>query len=523
MANGEKRTCSYRVLVLVRNIFYAIFMYSLTVGLFYLSPFTKSSGTEKTPSKTEAIINAGLGSGTNSRLRPASLIENINDGFLGPRPHVDTYANYTMLVERCRGSAEKLERMRKVGDCMTFLREKESEYLYIPSNPPSKQSSDYPTIEEARPASEHDIGTCPGPIVHYHTYWTGPATWRVELFVKSYLYTQNLPCSRLHIWLDADTNPLAIEDMEKDPLFLRFMPLVKRGDIVLRAWKFPMRIPLPTLPEDVATDVTSKKHLIPSANGETVIGDGVVRKDDGSEWLVLTPRQMTFLPVAVSDAVRFIVLHLYGGVYCDMDILMLKDMRPLMVTPEHSFAERWAAHLHPGDYNTAVMALSANSSLSSYLLRGGIRMGLNFHPRIIGRMAYKDGRSEEFVMFETALFDPIWTEFNWGREGTCTIPCFKDYGQVFVGEKGAVLGGGEWDAFNGKQLEQKQIAKRGQILSASTEKKIDLLNGDYNFEVDRYPPNNRTMENFFRGAFTYHIHNQVRSSSSFFSKESMLM
>jgi hypothetical protein len=32
---------------------------------------------------------------------------------------------------------------------------------------------------------------------------------------------------------------------------------------------------------------------------------------------------------------------------------------------------------------------------------------------------------------------------------------------------------------------------------------------DYNLVEDKFPPNNRTLENFFRGAWTYHIHNQV--------------
>lgn len=32
---------------------------------------------------------------------------------------------------------------------------------------------------------------------------------------------------------------------------------------------------------------------------------------------------------------------------------------------------------------------------------------------------------------------------------------------------------------------------------------------DYIIEEDKYPPTNRTLENFFRGAWTYHIHNQV--------------
>ena len=50
-------------------------------------------------------------------------------------------------------------------------------------------------------------------------------------------------------------------------------------------------------------------------------------------------------------------------------------------------------------------------------------MDLNFHPRIIGFMAVKDNRNQEFRMLETAAFDPIWTEFNCDRLGRCTVPC----------------------------------------------------------------------------------------------------
>ena len=38
---------------------------------------------------------------------------------------------------------------------------------------------------------------------------------------------------------------------------------------------------------------------------------------------------------------------------------------------------------------------------------------------------------------------------------------------------------------------------------------------EYKREQDPYPPTNRTLEHFFRGAWTYHIHNQVFSLSIF--------
>jgi len=268
-----------------------------------------------------------------------------------------------------------------------------------------------------------------------------------------------------------------------------------------------------------------------------MVADGLIRDANNQEWLVLTEKQMTFLPVAVSDAVRFVVLHQFGGAYFDMDIIILRDMRPLLIGDEHSFAERWGGHPSPGDYNTAVMSLTANSSMSSYLLRGGVRMGLNFHPRIIGVMAVKDHRNPEFHMLETAAFDPIWTEFNWGRLGKCTVPCIHDYSQVFKGsEKGFPLDD-EWVSFDGQQLapassprghfwdirsigdlEAREVDERSgdQKVRTATYDRDALSKAEYKIDEDHYPPTNRTLENFFRGAWTYHVHNQVRFSMYFY-------
>lgn len=500
---SSKPAC-HRSFLLLRNLFYVGITYALTASIIHLFQNGYIHDRLHPPSDLIAKPTPTPTLGVISRLRPESLVI-PQDDFLGKRPHADTYANFTRLIEVCRGSLTGLEKMRNVYDCLKYLAGRESEYYFIPTtNVPSKLSKDYPEIDKAQRPNNSSIGPCPGPIIPYHTYWTGPATWRVEFFIKGYLHTQNLACSRLYLWLDTDAHPFAVPDMMRDPIFAKFLLLVERGDIILKEWKFPSRIPLPKSPENVEPryiDATPDP-----VTGVTVIGDGVIREADGSEWVVLTPRQLTFLPVAVSDAVRFIVLHLWGGLYCDMDVLMLRDMRPILLPPEHAFAERWAVHTHPGDYNTAVMSLSANSSLSSYLLRGGVRMGINFHPRIIGRMAWKDGRNEEFAMFETGLFDPIWGEFNWGREGRCSIPCLRDYNAAFMGEVGYVKNSGEWESWDGEQLkeilprEKREFVLRGLPRLEEREK--------YDISLDLYPPNNRTMANFFRGAYTYHIHNQ---------------
>ncbi|KAF2657752.1 hypothetical protein K491DRAFT_594475 [Lophiostoma macrostomum CBS 122681] len=488
--------------------------------------------------------------------RPVSAVQSKDD-YMGPRPHVDTEADLQMLVEECRGTYSGLEKMRNVFDCLQFFANDEERYYSLPEKATRASSQDprkaeyvnadghnntlsgYVSPVDVKSTNGSDIGTCPGPIIPYHVYWTGHATWRVEAFIKSYLYTQNLACSRLWIWLESDKNPKAVDDMlTKDALFARFLPLVERGDIILKAWKFPSRIPFPTDDEDKTGFGYYSTPGKPNAKGERAVAENIVEDKNGQQWLVLTPKQMTFLPVAVSDAVRFVVLHIHGGAYFDMDVLMLRDMRPLLLPKEHSFAERWAAHPHPGDYNTAIMSLTANSSLSSYLLYGGIRMGLNFHPRILGRMAWKDGRDKEFLMLETAAFDPIWTEFNWDREGRCTVPCLRDYGAAFKGKTSVLKD--EWESYDGPHLktidlEEAQVkelelqvdsvassaasptskADHADSFQATLDEEVELRKAgvvsSYILSEDKFPPNNRTLENFFRGAWTYHIHNQPSS------------
>lgn len=432
---------------------------------------------------------------------PPLALSSEHDGYLGDRPAADSIANIDLIIERCGEVANGIG-VDDVVRCLSFLKDGESEYLSFPNisthslderasgtpkiiDPLGKPS---PSVAEHPPALSAQMTTtetCPGPVIPFHVYWTGPATWRFEFFVKAYLYTQNLPCSRLYLWLDSDLDASAVSSMLcSDPIFQRFRPLVQRGDIVLKAWNFPHRIPIPT--ETAAKSSGLYFAPRPTSNeNETALADNLVRDAEGQHWLTLRPAHAAFSPVQVSDAVRFIILHLHGGVYCDMDVLLLRDMRPLLlpdpVTGEgRAFAEQWVERSGPGDYNTAVISLPANSSLSTYLLHGGIRMGMNFHPRVIGRMAWRDGRNGELAMLHNAVFDPLVT--NLRREGSesCTVPCHKNFESSFMRVVDEPWD--EWKAFDGEQVED---------------------------VVGMYPPTNRTLGTWFRGAWAYHIHNQV--------------
>jgi hypothetical protein len=594
---------------LLRNILIAGLLYALVFGIGALikSPLNKAkgklgipalldkTGPTKVVSSSVNVVKVKFASTSktvtmnpyaNVFNRPFSAVKS-KDGYLGPRPHVDTEADFDVLIEECRGTPKKTEKIRNVFDCLAFLSEGEKHYYRVPAeglrasaqNPQEAEYADadghgntldkYP---KGRPSSKESPGVCNGPIIPYHTYWTGRGTWRVEIFIKSYLFTQNLACSRLWIWLDTDRYPNAMTWMlEKDPLFARFLPFVERGDIVLKSWKFPERIPLPSGEDNTDGIGYYKTPSKPNTKGEVFIADNIVKDGSGQEMLVLSQKQLTLLPVAVSDTVRFVVLHLHGGVFLDMDVLMLRDLRPLLLPKQHSFAERWAAYPHSGDYNNAVMSLTANSSLSSYLLRGGVRMGMNYHPRVIGRMAWKDGRDKELLMLESAAFDPVWPEYTWDREGRCTVPCLRDYSAAFKGKAGVIKD--EWESYDGKELERIDLTKAkvpqelklrsiddidpadifasrvsealrrqqqesippsstAQAPAGETPESFSTTSGEeqelrkegaikeYRPDVDKYPPNNRTMENFFRGAWTYHIYDQV---STFYSQDNMLL
>lgn len=398
----------------------------------------------------------------------------MNDDYLGARPHANTIANLTFLMEQCR-EIEDGGGVDDVLNCLSILEHGENDYFFIPRKSVNTRGSE--SEAEAKPdvhaiaedgslvqhhaslpaehtKSKSSFGTCAGPVIPFHVYWTGTATWRVELFMKAYLYTQNLPCSRLWLWLDSDLDANAVEKMLcEDPIFQRFLPLVARGDILLKSWTFPDRVPLARESADIPS--TPKPDLRPSIvvtenDGETVLANGVVQDADGQQWLRLRSPHASLAPVQVSDAVRFIVLHLHGGVYCDMDVLLLRDMRPLLLPDPSSsspraFAEQWVERCGPYDYNTAVISLPAHSALSSYLLRGGVRMGMNFHPRVVGRMLWADGRGDELKMLHNAVFDPLVT--NLRREGSeaCTVPCHKNFESAFMRavEEGGMGGMGE--------------------------------------------------------------------------------
>lgn len=487
------------LVILLRNLLFAIVVYGSMYQASYLMHKGLFSSDEGVPSfsprESEATrASAIVWAKTDAR--------DINDAYLGPRPLADTIANVSMLLGHCN-EVPNGSGVDDVVNCLSYLSTSPAEYLVSPHGNNmnlmgsgqriSNKLKDiahyahFPAVENVAPAFEKK---CAGPTYPFHAYWTGAATWRFELFVKGYLYSQNLDCSELWIWLDSDIDDQAVERMlYHDPLFQRFRSLVDSGIIVLKSWSFPDRIPLPKGNNGIADSLYAPSSL--DKDSEIAVADGVIQDLDGLLWLVTNAMHSAFSPVAVSDAVRFIVLHLHGGVYLDMDVLLLRDLRPLLLPDpttrqQRAFAEQWVERCPASDYNTAVISLPANSSLSSYLLRGGLRMGMNFHPKVIGRMMWKDGRNEELAMLHNAVFDPLVTNLRRKGKQACTVPCHKNFQSSFMGVVDEPEN--EWSNF----IPQNR---------SSSDRTVTI-------QTSQDPMNNRTMENFFRGAFAYHIHNQ---------------
>lgn len=60
--------------------------------------------------------------------------------------------------------------------------------------------------------------------------------------------------------------------------------------------------------------------------------------------------------VASSDYVRFILLFLYGGLYIDADVLLMRDMRPFMADLEWFY--RWESQVRRGASSRTAYDLS---------------------------------------------------------------------------------------------------------------------------------------------------------------------
>jgi hypothetical protein len=106
-------------------------------------------------------------------------------------------------------------------------------------------------------------------------------------------------------------------------------------------------------------------------------------------------------PLAISNICRLLVLGNYGGVYFDLDVLFLKDLRPLCNV---EFFYQWSNQPYG---NHAVCHFFKQSVNIRLLLERGLKIK-NYRPAVLLRYSEILNLLKEVYVFPTFLFDPVW-------------------------------------------------------------------------------------------------------------------
>jgi len=237
----------------------------------------------------------------------------------------------------------------------------------------------------------------------YHCYWFGVLGRKQIFSIKSLLCTQDMAKCKVILWLDVNSgsqhylNNTLLKEIARFVQIKFYDPVI---EVMGTPWENNVEIP---------------------AN----LSDLVER----------------------ADAFRFLILYKYGGVYFDLDIMFLKDIRPLL---NREFCYAWEKQSYA---NSAVLNLTARSDISTYLLKKAIQIKVASPWKIF---IYDDLLLKGLFVFPCAFFDPVWQGISLEK-----VP-FNDFGSFF------------------KQFDHQFINK------------LDIC----------------SYRDFFPGCYTYHWHNQ---------------
>jgi WD repeat and SOF domain-containing protein 1 len=128
------------------------------------------------------------------------------------------------------------------------------------------------------------------------------------------------------------------------------------------------------------------------------------------------------LATVLSDMVRFVLLHRYGGIYLDADNLLLRDWEELW-NWRGAFAYRWSWH---EKYNTAIIKMHKGSALTSFLFKTALENSLDFHPMTISRYLADAGLDPLLFRLPDALFDSAWLNMEGYQRDRPPFPYFSE-------------------------------------------------------------------------------------------------
>ncbi|KAI0375296.1 hypothetical protein BV20DRAFT_960400 [Pilatotrama ljubarskyi] len=260
----------------------------------------------------------------------------------------------------------------------------------------------------------------------FHMFWAGPFTDKPYMAMMAFLFTQNLglhlenPASennvcRPQLWLwvsrgPADTMPSStaydemLEELRNNPWASPFLHPRFKGIIEFHLWNTTEQLDnIDELRDDwrrLGDKLLSSQDADVEKEAQKQVGSSVALDGKTKE----THATYNKLPVILSDLVRFVLCHRYGGVYLDVDMLFLRDWEELWGWPG-AFSYRWS---HEDRYNTAVLRLRRGSALGTFLLRTALRNGFDFHPITVTQYLKEAHMERLLFRVPDALFDPAW-------------------------------------------------------------------------------------------------------------------
>lgn len=206
----------------------------------------------------------------------------------------------------------------------------------------------------------------------FHVFWNGLLNRKQLTCINSYLCTQNLKNSVLWIWLDG----------------LNSNDIIKRNrDLINITYGTIVNIQIKLYDSSAEADETlfeNYKHLNNSTN-------------------------LKFR----SDIARIIILYKYGGLYFDLDMILLKDMSPLL---HLEFCYSWS-YLNKG--NNGLLRLFKGSQncldLMDKYLNTVSPFGLNGQKFFLGYNQYIFDETINLFCLPSTMFDPVWLLFDKGE------------------------------------------------------------------------------------------------------------
>ena len=274
----------------------------------------------------------------------------------------------------------------------------------------------------------------------FHMFWTGPFTDKPYMALLSYLYTQNLglhqPVSQppthckteLWFWITQpswikykpDTwEKRMLDELRENAWAAAFLHPRFADVIKFKVWDTVEQL---DATDELRGSWRRHKHKVLTNKAAREDWEEGARDTDSSNGLqegtevnaILAPRSPAVGPataadydkpsVVLSDLVRFVLCHRYGGIYLDADTIFLRDWEELWGTPS-AFSYRWSRLPR---YNTAVLRMHQGSALGTFLLRTASKSGMDFHPIAIGRYLRDAQMSGLLFRLPDALFDSAW-------------------------------------------------------------------------------------------------------------------